>query len=366
VTTSPRAGRVERWDDLPIHQTAAVLAEPASDDPRAYERYWFGFGALDGSAMLGLVVNVHPNLGVVDAVFSVSDGARSESLFARDLLAAGRERIVAGPVALTLDDPMRSLRIAVHGSGFDVDLTFSATTPAITEDRVTRIAGGRIVQDRTRYVQLGTVDGRASTPLGAFDVDAASWRAGRDHSWGIWDAPAPDAVPRPAGHGPSFCWLIGAFDDLAMQAVTHAEPDGTRYGEYGAVVPTLAAGAEVAGPGAGQEPLSVRGFDLTTAAGTRHVDTATVTVEHGAASSPIPVQATSLHAVLPRTVGYAHPGWVSGRIPERTPEVATESWVLADLDMLARENHRSLQFMRLERPDGTVGYGFVDQQAAAE
>lgn len=352
---------IERFDDLPVHQSPAPLAVPATDDPRTYERYWFGLGALDGSAMIGLVVNVHPVLGLVDAAFSVSDGDRTVSVFAKDALRHGRDDLRAGPVRLTLDDPMRSLRIRVdEPDGFDVDLRFDATTPAIAEDRVTRTRGDRIVQDRTRYVQLGTATGRVSSPLGDFVLTPETWRAGRDHSWGIWDAPAPDAAPRPASTGPSFFWLIGAFDDVAVQAVTHAEPDGRRYGEYGATTPTLAAGAEATGPGAGQEPLAVSGFDVAYADGTGRAAEATLVLGSAGGASR-PVRVTSLHAALPRAVGYAHPTWVPGRAPAALPEVVVESWDTAALDLAAPENRRALQFVRMTRPDGAVGHGFVDQ-----
>jgi hypothetical protein len=180
------------------------------------------------------------------------------------------------------------------------------------------------------------------SPLGSWSFTDDHWRAGRDHSWGIWDAPAP-GVPRPADHGPSFFWLIGTFEDIALQAVTHAEPDGRRYGEYAAIVPVT---------GGPQSPVTVADVEVSPAPGTRHLASASL----GLGSDAIDVR--SLHAVLPRTVGYAHPSWTPGRVPIGSH---TESWTLADLDLLAPENHRALQFVRLTRPDGAVGWGFVDQ-----
>jgi hypothetical protein len=321
-------------DDLPLH--------PPADDPRAYERYWFGFASADGAVMAGLVVNVHPRLGTVDAVFSVSDGERAESVFAAAALASGSftGALVAGPVSLSFDAPMECLRIAVDGAGFLVDMEFRAVAPPIAEDRVVRRRDDRVVQDRIRYVQLGTAAGSIESPLGSWTFSHERWRAGRDHSWGIWDAPVPGS---PVAHGPSFFWLIGTFDDVAIQAVTHAEPDGTRYGEYG---------ASVAVAGGSQSAVPAAEFDVSYAPGTRHLESASLSL--GGSS----VEARSLHAVLPRTVGYAHPSWVPGQAPIG---VRTESWTLADLDLLARENHRALQFVRLTRGDGAAGWGFVDQ-----
>jgi hypothetical protein len=321
-------------DDLPVHELP--------DDPRAYERYWFGFASADGAVMAGLVVNVHPRLGTVDAVFSISDGERSESVFAASALPFGSfaGALVAGPIRLSFDAPMECLRIAVDGGGFVVDMEFRAVAPPITEDRVVREREGRVVQDRVRYVQLGTAAGSIESPLGSWTFTHEHWRAGRDHSWGIWDAPTPGA---PVVRGPSFFWLIGTFDDVALQAVTHAEPDGRRYGEYGAAVP-VAGGPSSAVP--------VGSFDVTHAPGTRHMSSASLVVGSSV------VEARSLHAVLPRTVGYAHPSWVPGQAPIG---LHTESWTLADLNLLDPSNHRALQFVRLTRAGGGVGWGFVDQ-----
>ncbi|PZE27325.1 hypothetical protein [Curtobacterium sp. MCBD17_028] len=361
---APAHQGLERWDDLPVHQTPAPLAVPATDEPRTYERYWFAAASTDGAAMIGLVVTVHPVVGTIDAAFSVSDGDRAETLFVTDALRHGREDLVAGPVRLTLVDPMRVLRIRVDGrDGFAADVVVTATTPAITEDRVTRVRDGAVVQDRTRYVQLGSVAGSVRSPLGAWTLDPVAWRAGRDHSWGVQEAARPAAGPAgETGARPSFFWLIGAFDDVAVQAVTHAEADGTRYGEYAAVAPTLATGADVVGPGARQQARPVRGVTVARSPGTRRVATARLALGGGHPEAPDDVlSVTSHHVVLPRSVGYGHPTRVPGSVPPDRPVIATESWTIADLDPTAPENHRSLQFARLDRADGGVGWAFIDQ-----
>lgn len=361
---------IERWDDLAVHQTPAPLAVPASDEPRTYERYWFAAASTDGAVMVGLVLTVHPVLGTVDAAFSVSDGTRADSLYVTDVLTHGREDLVAGPVRLTITDPMRTLRIRVADQdGIAADLVFTATTPAVTEDRVTRMRAGVVVQDRTRYVQLGTVTGTVRSPAGSWRPGPLDWRAGRDHSWGVQEARTGTAAtattttsdePAPTPPRASFTWLIGAFDDVALQAVTHAEADGTRYGEYAAVAPTLAAGADVVGPGARQQARPVVGVTVQRVPGTRHVDRGRVTLGAAAPGAPDDVVTlTSLHAVLPRTVGY---GW---SFPEPGTEppgtTTTVSWRWADVDLTRPENHRSLQFARLDRADGGVGWAFIDQ-----
>lgn len=355
------------WDDLPLHQTAATLDEPASSDPAVYERYYFGFFDTSGESAVGLVMTLHPNKGMLEAALSVSRGGKHETVFARDRLGPGRERLVCGPIELVLSEPMRSLRVLVDdGEGIEADLRFEAVSPAIEESRVTRRRAGRVVQDRTRYVQLGVVEGHVDGLLGRTTLTPETWRGGRDHSWGIWDAPKehPDDTRETS---PSFFWLIGAFPDTAVQAVTHADPDGRPYGEYAALVPTLAAGADVTGPGACQSTRPVRSLEVTYGERSWHASTATVTLGSGDGSSgPDEVlELVSLHEVLPRSVGYSHPDWVSGAVPAKLPETTRELFDLSGLDLFQRVNHRALQFVRMTRKDGAVGYGVVDQSVSA-
>ena len=294
-------------DDLPRH------ALP--DSPDAYERYFFFAAAPDGAEAMSLVVNVHPNKGVIDAAYAVSDGERHDSLFVTDRLGDALE---CGPIRLTLTEPMQALRIEVEDRA---DLHFEAGHPPIEEERVTRRRDGRVVQDRSRYAQLGTT--------------ADGWFAGRDHSWGIWDSAGRTASP-------SFFWLIGAFDDYAVQAVTHIDTDGRRYGEYGAVVRA----------GAPQEARSVTGLALD---GPPHFTRARLTLGDET------LELESLHALLPRAVGYGHPTWAWGTVPPELPHVVIEHIDLRRQDLSERINHRALQFVRITRPDGAVGHGVVDQ-----
>lgn len=351
------------WDDLAIHQTPAPLDQPATSDPAAYERYYFGFVDVSGAAAVSLVVNVHPNKGLIDAGFSVSQDGRHESLFASDRLRGDRADLVCGPIRLTITDPMRSLRIQVDTEGWSADISFEAVTPAIQEDRVTRTRSNRVVQDRSRYAQMGSVVGTVRCALGELVITQEHWRGQRDHSWGIWDAPKQHASDTSEA-SPSFFWLIGTFDDWAIQAVTHEDSDGRPYGAYAAVVPTLAHGADPAGPGTLQQARPVIAVETTYAPGSWHFTDALLTVgsdDRGADR----LRLESIHVVLPRSVTYGHPTWVPGVVHPELPHLVHDRWNLASEDLSARINHRALQFVRMSRDDGAVGFGVVDQCVSA-
>lgn len=347
------------FDDLPLHQTPATLDQPATSDPAAYERFYFGFCAVDGSASFGMTFNLHPNKGLVDAALTMSKDGRHESLMVSDHLGPDRADLGCGPIRLTIEEPMRRLRIRVDHHDVRADLEFAAVSPAIEEPRVTRLRSNRVVQDRSRYVQLGVVRGRLDGPFGSFDLTAEPWFGGRDHSWGIWDAPKPHASETKDA-SPSFFWLIGAFDDWAVQAVTHEDADGTTYGEYAAVVPTLAAGAEVAGPGALQQTRPVLDVAVDFPEESWHFTGACLIVG-GPTGDPEELRLDSMHVVLPRSIGYSHPTWVSGTVHQPLPHVRRDRWDLATEDLLERGNHRGLQFVRMTRADGATGFGVTDQ-----
>jgi hypothetical protein len=258
---------------------------------------------------------------------------------------------------------MRRLRIRIEDhEEFDADISFCATTPAIEEPRVTRIRTNRVVQDRSRYVQMGVVTGHLNGPLGSFQMTEGQWRGGRDHSWGIWDAPKQHASEIKDA-SPSFFWLIGTFDDWAVQAVTHENADGEVYGEYAAVCPSLESGAEPAGPGARQQNRPMLGVEATYPDDSWHFSEAVVSIggERGGAE---PLRVESLHVMLPRSIGYSHPTWIPGTVHPSLPHVVRDRWDLSSEDLLERRNHRALQFVKITRADGAVGYGVADQSVS--
>ena len=70
------------FDDYPIHQTPAPIAQPVSADPNHYDRYWFNGYDVEGEFFLGGAMGHYPNRGVIDAAFSVVHDGVEHSVFA--------------------------------------------------------------------------------------------------------------------------------------------------------------------------------------------------------------------------------------------------------------------------------------------
>ena len=69
------------FDDYPIHQTPAPIAQPVSADPNHYDRYWFNGHQKDGAFYFGAAMGHYPVRGVVDAAFSVVVDGIEHSIF---------------------------------------------------------------------------------------------------------------------------------------------------------------------------------------------------------------------------------------------------------------------------------------------
>ena len=76
------------FDDYPIHQTPAPIAQPLSADPNHYDRYWFNGYEQDGEFFLGGAMGHYPNRQVIDAQCAATEDVlqliRDQSVTMRD------------------------------------------------------------------------------------------------------------------------------------------------------------------------------------------------------------------------------------------------------------------------------------------
>ena len=65
-----------RFDDYPIHQTAEPIAQVATSDRNAYDRYWFNGYAADGEFYFGIALGSYPNRRIMDCASSTANTMR--------------------------------------------------------------------------------------------------------------------------------------------------------------------------------------------------------------------------------------------------------------------------------------------------
>jgi hypothetical protein len=275
-------------DDYPLHQIPEPVAHTIGER-NFYDRYFFNGYDRDSSLFFAAALGVYPQLGVMDAAFSiVIDGVQHNLRASRSSEALDRMATRVGPIAVEVLEPLRSLavRVASPEHGIAADLTFTRRAPPCEEPRFVRRAGARTLMDLTRLTQNGFWSGRLELEGRTIAIDADRFWGTRDRSWGIRSVGEPDPQPVPGGDR-QFYWLWAPlnFDDRVALFLRNEDGDGRPWASYAAVIPADA-------PGAGADvglPAPARSFDaarcrVTLRSGTRHAAAATLVFD--AASDP--------------------------------------------------------------------------------
>ncbi len=227
-----------KGDDFPIHQTAEPVAV-AGTDRNFYDRYFFNAQAPDGWAVLGAAMGIYPHLNIIDAAVSVSDGRVQRSVFGSRILGHERMDTHAGPITVTVEEPLHRLRLTIadNDSGIGGDLVFTGRAPPIEEPRFTRRIGARTLMDVTRLTQSGEWSGWIESA--GVRRDLTGWRGVRDRSWGVRPIGAPDTQPMLPPMPMQFFWLWTpiAFDDWLLFFHTNDDEHGRPWNRSAVLVP---------------------------------------------------------------------------------------------------------------------------------
>lgn len=227
-------------DDFPIHQTPEPIAV-AGTDRNFYDRYFFNAQAPDGSAMVGAAMGVYPHLNIIDSAVSITDGTTQRSLFASRILGHERLDTHAGPVTITVEEPLQRLRVTIaeNATGIAGDMVFTGRAAPIEEPRFIRRIGSRTLMDVTRMTQGGDWSGWISAD--GVRHDLAGWRGVRDRSWGVRPVGSADSQPVVPPEPPQFFWLWTpiAFDEWLLFFHTNDDAHGRAWNRAAVLVSTL-------------------------------------------------------------------------------------------------------------------------------
>ncbi|MFZ4689721.1 MAG: hypothetical protein ACOYLS_10835 [Polymorphobacter sp.] len=312
-------------DDYPVHQTPEPIAF-AGGDRNFYDRYFFNGSSADGAVFFAAAMGFYPQLGIVDAAFSLVIGGLQHNVRAsRHIVAGERLDLAVGPIRIEIVAALQQLRLVLAGndSGIAADLVFTARHAPVEEPRFTRRNGTRLFMDYTRMTQNGGWTGTIHTPDGP--VAMAGGLGTRDRSWGIRPVGAPEPQPPPQGNFAQFFWLWAPcnFPGHAVFAHTNDDSAGLPWNRRAVV-------AAVGGDAVDVDDVQLA---LNYAPGSRRL--AELRIGLGPRGA-LRLKPNGVHFYM-HGLGYTHPAWGHG-MDHGALAVAHDSITLADLDDRAPGN----------------------------
>ena len=172
-------------DEGLLHQTPWPLRHASSSDLRFFDRYWFAVADPAGSAGLIAGVAFYKNTGSCDGYVAIQQGElQHNARFARPL-DADVDRTGVGDLDVRVVEPFERIELTVRPdhTPLAAELTWTSTTAPHLEAHHFDAPAGRVVQDMTRYDQVGSWSGWFDHGSGPITVDG--WWGARDHSWGL-------------------------------------------------------------------------------------------------------------------------------------------------------------------------------------
>jgi hypothetical protein len=201
-------------DDTPWHQLPTTFDHVGTSDVRFFDRLWFAASDRRGGGALQFTMGVYQNMNVVDGGFVVIADGRQHNLRVSRQLRPTYDT-VCGPLRIEVLEPMQHVRLTVAPNASDVrgELEWTAGFAAQEERRHYNRSWGRVLENYSRYDQMGELSGWLDVAGTSVDLD--SWWACRDHSWGVREnvgVPEPFTGEVPARTGALFAFLFYSTD----------------------------------------------------------------------------------------------------------------------------------------------------------
>lgn len=224
--------QLTRMDEWPRHQLGVTFDSVGTPSPHWSDGYYFTLGDAAGACTLYTALRLYPNTDVLDgyALVGLREGQQYNMRFSRRLR-PNIDDLCVGPLWMEIVEGLKTIKFGARDNphGITFDLLWEGFSPPHFEDYITRYANGRLVTERSNYVQVGNVSGAITAGGRTFAVE--NWAGVRDHSWGIGDTggePSPAAAPisstaRPFGLRQ---WTVIRFPGRAVYYQFHQNPDG--------------------------------------------------------------------------------------------------------------------------------------------
>ena len=218
------------YDDFPVHQSAELIANAATSDRNAYDRYYFNMYPENKEFFAIFGLGQYPNLGTTDAFIDIRIGEKQHIVRSSKPL-VDRMDLSVGPFLIEVIKPLEMLRVVVEPTEHSIamDVVFEGNIKAVLEPRQTLRQHGRLIFDTNRLAQTGSWTGLLSVDGTEFQIDGSG---NRDRSWGI----RPVGEAEPPGIREGLMVLPGMwnyypmqFEDHSIFYICHQDDDGVRH-----------------------------------------------------------------------------------------------------------------------------------------
>ncbi|GAA4491478.1 hypothetical protein GCM10023094_55960 [Rhodococcus olei] len=214
-------------DEQLNHQTSRPFRVPATSDHRFYDRHWFEAVAPDGDIMMLAGLGIYKNMGVCDGfVVAQRNHQQTNVRFSRPL--DDDLQATVGPLNIEVIEPYEKLRVRVEPGDHPLscDLTWQATFPVYLEAPHFTFNDGRVIQDTSRYDQVGRWTGWIDLEGERHESD--DWWGVRDHSWGVrQDIGGFESAYGHAARAPMlWLWTYATTPDAACHFQLREDADG--------------------------------------------------------------------------------------------------------------------------------------------
>ena len=305
-----------RGDDFPLHQTSEPIAF-AGTDRNFYDRYFFNGYSPDGSVFFAAAMGFYPQLGIVDASFSVIVDGVQYNLRASRRSGGERLDLSVGPISLDIDIPLEvlTLHISPNDGPLEAELRFMNRHFPIEEPRFIRRNGTRLFMDYTRMTQNGHWSGWLSVAGERIQV-GEGWSGTRDRSWGVRPVGASEPQPPPQGNLTQFFWLWTPcnFGDRSLFFHSNDDGAGTPWNRRAVIV----------GDNGAERHFGGSEFTVDWQPGSRRIARMTADLGSGRSLALTPTGTVFAMSGL----GYTHPAWGHGL--DHGPELAVAHDNLAE------------------------------------
>lgn len=215
-------------DEQLNHQTSRPFRVPGTTDHRFYDRHWFEAIHPSGELMMLAGLGVYKNMGVADGFLVVQrDREQINVRLSRPMDDDVSARV--GPLAIDVVEPLERLRVSLAPGEYPVsaDLSWRSAFPAYLEEPQVTFRANRLVQDISRYDQVGRLAGWVEVDGTRFESE--DWWGVRDHSWGV--RPDVGGFEPEQGHRASrpmlWLWMSAATDELVVHLQQREDGNGT-------------------------------------------------------------------------------------------------------------------------------------------